>query len=128
MSTFTTPLRLEHVKTVPGERQLFKVLDPFVYEIGRKGSGYYVTVPAGFVTDFASVPRVLWSLFPPIGEYGKAAVVHDWLYHYSSGFSKCVADAVFYEAMKALGVSWPRRTAIYLAVVLFGKPSFHCGK
>lgn len=38
------------------------------------------TVPEGFVTDFASVPRFLWPLLPPYGRHGRAAVVHDWLY------------------------------------------------
>ena len=26
-------------------------------------------VPAGFVTDLASVPRILWSILPPFGRY-----------------------------------------------------------
>ena len=37
-------------------------------------------VPAGFETDFASVPRAFWSVFPPYGPYTKSAVLHDWLY------------------------------------------------
>ncbi|WP_366113996.1 DUF1353 domain-containing protein [Bradyrhizobium sp.] len=28
-------------------------------------------------TDFANIPRLLWSLFTPIGRYGYAAVFHD---------------------------------------------------
>jgi hypothetical protein len=33
-----------------------------------------------YVTDFASVPPILWSLIPPIGRYNRAALVHDFLY------------------------------------------------
>lgn len=33
-----------------------------------------------YVTDFASVPQILWSLIPPIGRYNRAALVHDFLY------------------------------------------------
>ena len=36
-----------------------------------------VTVPTGFVTDFASIPRIFWSALRPDGEYAYAAVVHD---------------------------------------------------
>lgn len=42
--------------------------------------GYLLSVPSGYVTDFASVPPLLWSFFPPIGKYNRAAVVHDFLY------------------------------------------------
>ncbi len=39
-----------------------------------------VKVPVGFVTDFASVPRLFWTLLPPDGLYWYAAVIHDYLY------------------------------------------------
>lgn len=39
-----------------------------------------IEVAAGFETDFASVPRLLWVAFPKWGTYGNVAVVHDWLY------------------------------------------------
>ncbi|WP_052354088.1 DUF1353 domain-containing protein [Flectobacillus major] len=42
--------------------------------------GSVILVPAGYVTDFASVPMLLWSFFPPIGKYNRAALVHDYLY------------------------------------------------
>lgn len=35
------------------------------------------TIPAGFRTDLASVPRVFWSVLPPFGDYAPAAVLHD---------------------------------------------------
>lgn len=45
-----------------------------------------IVVPEGFITDFASIPRFLWSIYPPTGRYQEAAVIHDWLYicHYSN--------------------------------------------
>jgi hypothetical protein len=39
-----------------------------------------VQVPAGFLTDFASIPRFLWPILPPTGPYGPAAVLHDFMY------------------------------------------------
>ena len=58
---------------------------------GSKG----ITVPFGFVTDFASVPRLLWSLFPPIGRYGYAAVFHDFVYWEQDAITRKEADRVF---------------------------------
>lgn len=39
--------------------------------------GKIVTVPRWFVTDFASVPRVCWTIFPKSGTHNAAAIVHD---------------------------------------------------
>ena len=39
-----------------------------------------ITVPAGFVTDLASIPRLVWSFYPPDGPWVKAAIIHDFLY------------------------------------------------
>ncbi len=78
-----------------------------------------VTVPAGFETDFASVPRVLWNIIPPLGQHGLAAVLHDYLY--ATGISsRAEADAIFLESMRQLGVRFTRRYAMYLGVRLGG--------
>jgi hypothetical protein len=59
-------------------------------------------VPWGFVTDFASVPRVFWSIFPPIGKYGYPALFHDYVY-WEQKLTRREADVVFRETMKELG-------------------------
>jgi hypothetical protein len=41
---------------------------------------HLITVPRYFVTDFASIPRFLWSLLPKWDGYGTPSVVHDYLY------------------------------------------------
>jgi hypothetical protein len=76
------------------------------------------TVPAGFVTDFATVPRPLWCILPPFGKYTKAAVLHDYLYSICAGRRK--ADETFMRAMKVDGAHWWQRWSIYLAVRAFG--------
>lgn len=48
---------------------------PLVYE----GRDQTFTVPSGFVTDLASVPRALSALVPIGGRWDRAAIVHDWL-------------------------------------------------
>lgn len=83
-----------------------------------------LTVPAGFVTDFASVPRLFWNILPPFGRYGKAAIVHDYLYRTPGYVSRPVADALFLEAMKVLGVGRLIRYTMYLAVRAFGAGAY----
>lgn len=51
------------------------LVQPLVY----KGRDQIFTVPSGFVTDFASVPRSLTWLIPTMGTYTRAAIVHDFL-------------------------------------------------
>jgi len=51
-----------------------------VWEVGVRGSGLFVTVPDGFVSDLASIPRWLhWALNPYDPCTVKAAIIHDWL-------------------------------------------------
>lgn len=61
-----------------------------------------ITVPTGFVTDFNSIPRVLWNLLPPT-DYPEAALPHDFLYRYGSLNGKPVqredADKVHRELL-----------------------------
>jgi len=87
--------------------------------VGYEGSRDRVTVPAGFVTDFASSPPAVWSLIPPWGKYGKAAVVHDYLYQ-TKARSRKEADDIFREAMVVLQVDSVRVFLMYWAVRLFG--------
>lgn len=69
----------------------------------------YVTVPEGFVTDLASIPRILWPLLPKTGSYVEAAIVHDWLYWDGAmegqPIPRRVADRVFYRLMRQAGTS-----------------------
>jgi len=100
----------------------------FVYVTTVKlASSQTIVVPAGFETDFASIPRPLWALLPPTGEYGKAAVIHDWLYRTPGKATRPQADAVFLEAMKEAGVSWFTRTVVYSSVRVGGFASYRGG-
>ncbi len=76
-----------------------------------------IVVPAGFETDGASVPRILWNALPPVeGDYAAAAVLHDYLYQFPNRLNRAGCDAVFREAMDVLGVNWLTRWAMWSAV------------
>lgn len=127
MSSFTTRL----IVTPLADGKRWRLAVPFEYHVGAEESGDVITVPRGFTTDFASVPRPFWSLFPPWGTYGKAAVLHDYLYviqgvrgsteqlfHRTRSRAEC--DGIFLEAMKVLGVNIVTRTALWSAVRTWG--------
>ncbi len=114
MSSFTTPLRFEFLTA-----RLFRLTEPFEYHIGDYPSQQVIKVPAGFETDLASIPWLLWGVFPPDGVYTKAAVIHDFLYS-KAYVSRDQADHIFYEAMGVLGVNPWTRFLIFTAVRLFG--------
>lgn len=101
----------------------WKIAQDLVYEVGALGSGDVVTVPAGFETDGASVPRCLWFLLPSWDDYSRAAVVHDYLLvqiqkgiPYPFATTRRQADAIFLEAMTVLQVLPIRKYAMYAAV------------
>jgi hypothetical protein len=108
-----------------GDNRAFALVEPMVYEIGT--SGVSVMVPAGFVTDYASIPPQFWSLLSPHGRYSRAAVVHDYLY-WSQLCSPLQADNLFMIAMKESQVPWVQRTAIYDAVRLTGQSSWDANR
>lgn len=84
--------------------------------LGRYGR--YV-VPAGYVTDFASVPRLLWWLVPQSGRWNPAAIVHDWLITdllTAGGITSGRVDAEFRHALKACGVGFCRRWLMWAGV------------
>ncbi|ROL75572.1 DUF1353 domain-containing protein [Pseudomonas vranovensis] len=78
-----------------------------------------VNVPRGFVTDFASTPRLFWALLPPDDRYTYPAIVHDYLY-WAQDRPREEADQIFDIGMSEFGVSRVTRWAVYNAVRLFG--------
>lgn len=83
-----------------------------------------IEVPAGFVTDLATVPRIFWILLlPPDGKYAKTAIIHDYLYD-SALRTKREAARIFLDGMTVLGVPKWKRTVMYWAVRLFGRRNY----
>ena len=115
MSEFTRPLLLEYI-----DGRNWRIISEF--DFASEVAERLIKIPSGFITDFASVPRFFWRVLPPTGTYGKAAVIHDYLYRYCT-VSKNLADLVFLEGMEVLQVPRYKRYIMYQAVNWFGKPS-----
>jgi hypothetical protein len=121
----------------PGFSQLNIVADgpatwvltvPLVWT-GTKGDTF--VVPAGFVTDFATVPRFLHWEVAPYGAYTRAAVLHDWLLVELASWDEFGGepeapslppadsrdcDGIFRRVMEELGVPWAKRWTMWAAV------------
>lgn len=84
----------------------------------------YLEVPAGFVSDFASVPFPLDRIISPFGWHAEAAIVHDWLYAIGEPGNRRFADQLFFELMKEKGVNPYRRAIMYTAVRIGGSRAY----
>lgn len=87
-------------------------------------SGAVITVPAGFITDWASIPRPLWPLASPETDGRLSGTLHDYLYSLRGGapymFNRARCDATFHEALIHEGEPHWKAELMYLAVRSFG--------
>ena len=103
------------------DRDYWRLMCSIRFYVGKPDDQTWVWVPSGFLTDGATVPRLLYWLVPPWGRYGHAAVIHDWLCEhlklYQRGqmidIDRKQADQIFNEAMKATGVNGLTRRLMY---------------
>lgn len=117
-NSFLTPLVVEEMPS--GKR--WKLYNDFTY-IWRR-LGIEIHVKRGFVTDFASIPRVFRWLIEKLGRHNKAAVIHDALYQNvvpGRKFTRAEADLAFLDGMADLGVVEWRRYVMYWAVRIGGR-------
>lgn len=104
--------------------EYYMVMEPFTYYVGGLDTETYVHIPKGYITDMASVPRLMYTLFEPWGDYAKACVVHDYLCEYGevmtflgrTPVTRKNADHIFLEAMTVLNVPKWKRNMLYAAV------------
>lgn len=107
MSKFLTPLVAEK------DGKVWTVMQPLIY-MSDVASKVFV-VPEGFVTDFASVPRIPLAFLLTGDSAHQAATLHDRLY--STGeLPREMADAVFKEAAIVSGEPSWKATLMWMGV------------
>jgi len=108
-------------------------------EVDVKKDGEFIgeiSVPAGYITDLASVPRLAWAVIAPF-DVARAAVIHDLLYEKINGAFKkgliktksereiyrSIADNVFKQGMEFAepSVSKWKIWCAYNTVRVFGR-------
>lgn len=114
MSRFLTPLDVE---LVDDNANKWRLRSPLAYDSDLVG--HVIGIPAGFVTDFASVPRIPVAFWLTGDCAHEPAVVHDYLYA-TCEVPRDMADAVLLEAMEVVGVPAWRRWVIYAGVRVGG--------
>lgn len=120
MSEFRSELR---VKEITDDKWM--LLADLIYHSDHLNC--VVRVPKGFITDYASVPR-LPTIYAIAGGKGtKPAVIHDYLYHHE-GHPRADCDAVFLEAMEADGQGWFIRNLMWAGVRVFGWTAYDADK
>jgi len=116
MSIFSKDLSINEVD----DGRNFELAKDFCYQSDRYG--ITICAPAGFVFDFASIPRMFWRVVgsPATGLYRRASVIHDYLCVHGAelGISRAQADSIFYEAMLCNGVGLFKAWVMYRAVRL----------
>jgi len=120
------------VRGTEGMLYVGRFADPYYFTLDEIGwapegdqIGRYqrVRVPIGFVTDFASIPRIFWSALRPDGEYSYAAVIHDYLY-WEQPCDRLSADEIFKICMEEFKIGSTTIAAIYAGVRLGGESAW----
>lgn len=119
MGKFLSTLAVEQADPEKGTWRLIK---PLTFHSIFAG---ILTVPEGFVTDFASVPRIP-IIFDLLGDKGQAAAtLHDWLYTAPHPLeSRERADDVLKEALVAQGMDDTEASLMFLGVRIGGESHY----
>jgi hypothetical protein len=108
---FLTPLFVREL-----DDEMWELTHDLVY----RGRSDEITVPSGFPTDFASVPRPFWWFVPRAGRHTKASVLHDFLCRRGAQLEPPIrrsdADGIFRRTMREAGVDALRRWIMWAAV------------
>lgn len=107
----------------PAEGNRWIVTRPATYVLSSS-LGHEIEIPAGFVTDLATIPgAVRWVFGKDLGRINRAGVLHDWLYS-THHYSRAVCDAAMYQALRQSGVARWRCKVIAACAHAFGKRAY----
>lgn len=125
MGNFIGSLFYQKIKSATlTERAQYKLTAPLGYKTGKVKNDTIFTAPAGFVTDFASIPRYDFLLHPTDKNWARAAAIHDWCCKLARGevrqgtttLDLKDADDILFQAMRDCGASYAITWAFYLSV------------
>jgi hypothetical protein len=103
--------------------QMYVLERNFIYNSAKYGP---IEVPEGMPTDFASIPRIVWTyLSPEDPAILFASIVHDYLYSVGGvtmdeKFTREEADEILREAMLASGARSTQAEVVHKCVRFFG--------
>lgn len=111
----------------------FELAKPLYSNIMISGEWYECVIPEGFVTDFASVPRIPFAYMLFGGKYNRTGTLHDGLYcdwrhikivhsalRHEVKITKELADNILYQSLIDEGASYFTACMMYQGVNVFG--------
>lgn len=124
---FEGELILRAVTAPAGSRQRYALMGSLTYVSASLSGNGRIVAPAGFTTDFASIPTVVQIYLDdddPV--ILRPSVVHDWVYACAGRLpegrtlTRREADRLFIEGMRALGARRDQCAVVWAAVRLCG--------
>ncbi len=115
-------IRWDNKKELFVVEKSFSVYKKSILYDGTGDNSFRLTIPRGFETDLASIPRWATPIVPKLGHHLQPAIVHDYMYVTKiGGVTKADADKLFYQSMLTMGVRQTRALLMYAAVRAGGK-------
>ena len=120
MSSFTRFSGPLDTRKLEGNNYL--LLQAFHYHVGSLESEEIITVPKGFISDGATIPRFLWPVIGhPMDHYAQAAFLHDYICReLRDRYNRKEGEVIMLEAMKVLGIPFWKRRIMYRGLRMFG--------
>lgn len=133
-----SPLELKRQGFTNKWKAIFQLMSPIRFKSDIAGGD--IVVPVGFMSDFASIPKVAWAIFmsPDDPRIALGSIVHDWLYGNIGNIpvlgagndritlTRDQCDRILaYEAMNELGATKIQQDSVYKLLHLFGGAAFN---
>jgi hypothetical protein len=99
------------------DKDKWKIAKDFKFRVNRTNE--IIVIREGFVTNLASVPRILRSIYPRSPKLLLASCIHDYLYEQGI-YDRKTCDLIFKDLMKIVGVKKKKYKVMELGVRLFG--------
>ena len=122
--------RLHYKPLIKGE--LWQLERPLLYEfIQQDYHGKYlkqreIIIPAGYVTDFYTIPKPLQWIWPKDLFPQHPSILHDYLLtHMYATFTRPQANSIFYDAMRIMGMGCVQARLFYTGVSLVSMKKRH---
>lgn len=112
MDEFPNQPNLEPIGETENGHPIYKLETTYAYQwIAPDGRARRLIIPAGFICDGASVPKILWHFMLPDGLHRAAALVHDFLYEYRGKLPIGSYQRLTGNKWEIIDAQWERRHA-----------------
>lgn len=112
------------ISWVHKDGMLIKTCEDLKFSIRSKDLAADYHIRKGFISDGATIPKILWFVLSPFESYFTCCLLHDYLCNLAT-FQKDIyffrkhADEVFNEALKQASIKKSTRLALYAGVSFY---------